>query len=57
MRQSFPYQRAIRLLAEAERILAQGGIEADVCRRLGVSHVVYKRLRDRFSTGVSRPPG
>ena len=48
MRHSFSRERAIDLLEQADVILAEGGLEADVCRQLGVSHVVYERLRSRY---------
>lgn len=53
VRQSFTQERAIDLLDRADAILAEGGLEADVCRQLSMSHVVYKRLRARY--GATRP--
>ncbi len=55
MRQSFSRERAIDLLEQADVILAKGGLEADVCRQLGVSHVVYERLRLRYSSRRLEP--
>ncbi len=48
VRKSFSRERAIDLLDQADLILAEGGLRADVCRQLGVSHVVYERLRARY---------
>jgi hypothetical protein len=45
MRKRYPAERARDLLAEADAILASGGLQADVCRKLGISHVIYERLR------------
>jgi hypothetical protein len=55
MRKSYPPYRALRLLEEADAILAQGGLLADVCRTLGMSHVVYKRLLARYRGERKRP--
>jgi len=48
MRRTFTPERARFLLAEADAMIADGALQADVCRKLSVSHVVYERLRQRY---------
>jgi hypothetical protein len=51
MRRVYTPERARFLLAEADAMIARGAIQADVCRELRVSHVVYKRLRRVYGSG------
>ena len=41
-------EQVVRKLEHADRLLAQGGEVADVCRDLGVSEQTYYRWRNQF---------
>lgn len=44
------------LLERADRILDGGGLVANVCRELGISHVTYERIQSKYGH-VWPPPG
>lgn len=41
-------RREMALLSAADEMIRSGCLRPDVCRRLGISHVVYGRLRSKY---------
>jgi hypothetical protein len=48
MRRTFTESRALDLLARADLLLAAGALRPKVCRELGISYVLYERLRRKY---------
>jgi hypothetical protein len=54
MARSFTARQALEILAEADSLLARGAHLADVCRRLGISHVLYERFLSKYRPEQAR---